>query len=127
MSVVKSVDAEIEQDRLRQARELGREQPCPARGVPVATLDALVWDDLCQVLTQPQNLTTAVSRAQRGAWLPQELQARCTAHPPLCSHRKRTKRRLAFQSNYPNTSRSPRTVGWSPQGAPVKQAERQSW
>jgi site-specific DNA recombinase len=49
---------------------------CPSRCIPVQPLDDLVWADLCALLTHPDWLTQALLRAQTGAWLPQELQAR---------------------------------------------------
>src|SRR4051794_21391537 len=49
---------------------------CPARHAPAGQLDALGWDDLCALLSAPEPLAAAVARAQGGAWLPQELQAR---------------------------------------------------
>jgi site-specific DNA recombinase len=54
----------------------GREHPCPARFAPADQLDAVVWQDLCEVLTHPVQLTQALARAHGGHWLPQELQAR---------------------------------------------------
>jgi len=51
-------------------------QKCPARYIPVRQLDELVWQDLCQVLLHPEQLTQALQRVRRGHWLPQELQAR---------------------------------------------------
>ena len=53
-----------------------QETRCPSRFSPVAQLDAVVWHDLCEVLTHPASLTQALERAASGAWLPQELQAR---------------------------------------------------
>jgi site-specific DNA recombinase len=53
-----------------------RDTPCPSRHIPAGQLDALVWDDLCQVLTHPEALRLALERAHGGHWLPQELQAR---------------------------------------------------
>lgn len=44
--------------------------------MPVEQLDALVWHDLCEVLTHPDTIAAALYRAQGGQWLPQELQAR---------------------------------------------------
>jgi len=35
-----------------------------------------VWEDLCDLLTHPEAIRQALGRAQRGEWLPQELQAR---------------------------------------------------
>jgi site-specific DNA recombinase len=51
---------------------------CPARSIPAHPLDELVWRDLRQVLTHPASIAQALERAQAGAWLPQELQARRT-------------------------------------------------
>jgi len=51
-------------------------EPCPARFAPAGPLDDLVWQDLCEVLTHPAELTQALERAHGGHWLPQELQAR---------------------------------------------------
>ena len=42
----------------------GRPHRCPARFIPVEQLDALVWADLCAVLTQPERLTQALARAE---------------------------------------------------------------
>ena len=44
--------------------------------MPVQQLDELVWQDLCDLLTQPHLIAQAMERALGGAWLPQELQAR---------------------------------------------------
>jgi len=49
---------------------------CPARFIPTQQLDALVWHDLCEVLTHPESIRQALVRAQEGQWVPQELQAR---------------------------------------------------
>ncbi|HET8852399.1 MAG TPA: recombinase family protein, partial [Ktedonobacteraceae bacterium] len=51
---------------------------CPARYILAQALDVLVWQDLCEVLTHPASIAEALERAQAGAWLPQELQARRT-------------------------------------------------
>ena len=59
-------------DSLRAAE--GRR--CAARYIPAGQLDELVWADLCALLTDPAQVTRALARAQDGAWLPQELQAR---------------------------------------------------
>jgi site-specific DNA recombinase len=55
-----------------------RREKCPARYIPARQLDALVWQDLCDVLTHPASLTQALAQAQAGAWLPQHLHARRT-------------------------------------------------
>ncbi len=52
-----------------------RDEVCPARFIPAAQLDKLVWDDLCEVLMHPGTITSELERVQGGAWLPQELQA----------------------------------------------------
>jgi site-specific DNA recombinase len=62
-------------DALRAAPE----QRCIARYAPAAQLDELVWQDLYQVLTQPEILAHALERAHGGHWLPQELRARIDA------------------------------------------------
>jgi site-specific DNA recombinase len=49
---------------------------CTARYIPARQLDELAWADLCALLTDPAQVTRALARAQGGAWLPQELQAR---------------------------------------------------
>ncbi len=49
---------------------------CPARFTPARQWDALVWEDLCDVLTHPARLTQALEQAQAGAWVPQHLRAR---------------------------------------------------
>jgi site-specific DNA recombinase len=53
-----------------------RDEKCSARSIPVEQLDALVWQDLCEMLTHPDMIANALYRAQGGQWLPQELQAR---------------------------------------------------
>jgi len=49
---------------------------CPSRFTPAGQLDELVWQDLCEVLSHPDELARALERAHGGHWLPQELQAR---------------------------------------------------
>jgi site-specific DNA recombinase len=46
----------------------GRREPCRARQLPTARLDAVVWEDLCRVLQDPAVLDEAWRRAQQG-WL----------------------------------------------------------
>jgi site-specific DNA recombinase len=53
-----------------------RVEKCPSRFIPADQLDERVWQDLCEVLTHPENIAQALQRAQGGHWLPQELQAR---------------------------------------------------
>jgi site-specific DNA recombinase len=59
-----------------QAVHSHRDEPCPARFIPAEQLDQLVWRDVCDVLTHPEQLAAELARVQGGAWLPQELQAR---------------------------------------------------
>jgi site-specific DNA recombinase len=54
-----------------------RDTICPSRHIPAAKLDALVWDDLCQVLAHPETIRLALERAHGGHWLPPKPQARC--------------------------------------------------
>ena len=49
---------------------------CTARYAPAQVLDALVWPDLCRVLSEPALIPHELERAQMGAWLPQALHAR---------------------------------------------------
>jgi site-specific DNA recombinase len=53
-----------------------REQKCPSRLSPAERLDELVWSDLCELLSHPEQIAQALARARGGHWLPQELQAR---------------------------------------------------
>src|SRR5581483_3678549 len=53
-----------------------RDEKCSARSIPVEQLDELVWQDVCEMLLHPNQIATALYRAQGGQWLPQELQAR---------------------------------------------------
>ncbi len=53
-----------------------KEEKCPSRFSPAGQLDAVVWQDLCAVLSHPESITQALERAHGGHWLPQELQAR---------------------------------------------------
>jgi site-specific DNA recombinase len=58
------------------AVQIQQETRCRSRWTPVRQLDELVWQDLCAVLTHPENIADAMQRALGGAWLPQELHAR---------------------------------------------------
>jgi len=53
-----------------------REQHCPSRFIPAHQLDAIVWDDLCQVVRHPEVVAHELRRAQAGDWVPQELRRR---------------------------------------------------
>ena len=53
-----------------------RDTVCPSRFIPAGQVEALVWDDLCRMLTEPAAVRSALERAHGGHWLPQELQAR---------------------------------------------------
>ncbi|NJN99585.1 MAG: recombinase family protein [Anaerolineales bacterium] len=59
-------------DALRAAKA----DRCQARYAPAEQLDELVWQDLVQLLSQPELIIQALQRAQTGEWLPQQLQAR---------------------------------------------------
>ena len=73
---------------------------CPARYIPAQALDELVWQDLCDVLTHPESIAHALERAQAGAWLPQELQARRTQLQQGIQHLQRQVERVgdAYQA-----------------------------
>jgi len=53
-----------------------REQHCVSRLIPTQQLDAIVWDDLCQVVRHPALVAHELQRAQAGDWVPQELRRR---------------------------------------------------
>ncbi len=53
-----------------------RPDPCRARQLPAAELDALVWADLCAVLDEPTILAEALRHAQQGWLHPDEQAAR---------------------------------------------------
>jgi site-specific DNA recombinase len=57
-------------------RRVSQGERCRSRYIPARQLDEVVWADLCAVLTDPEQIVTALERAQSGAWLPQEVQAR---------------------------------------------------
>jgi site-specific DNA recombinase len=59
-------------DALRTAKG----ERCTARYAPSQALDTLVWEDLCQLITNPHLITHELERAQAGEWLPQALQAK---------------------------------------------------
>ncbi len=61
-----------------EALRVAEGRACRERYIPAQQLDALVWQDLCMVLTEPAIVVEALLRAQNGHWLPQELQARRT-------------------------------------------------
>jgi site-specific DNA recombinase len=44
---------------------------CAARYIPARPLEDLVWQDLCEVLNNPEIITHAMERARGGHWLPQ--------------------------------------------------------
>ena len=58
------------------ALRLVQGERCTARYAPAQALDALVWQDLCRILREPELITHELERAQMGEWLPQALQAR---------------------------------------------------
>jgi site-specific DNA recombinase len=59
-------------DTLRSAKG----ERCQARYIPAQQLDDLVWQDLCAVVTEPDQMAEALKRARGGEWMPEELQAR---------------------------------------------------
>jgi site-specific DNA recombinase len=59
-------------DLLRAARG----ERCTARYAPAQALDALVWADLCRVLSDPSLLTHELTRLHQGTWRAEELRAR---------------------------------------------------
>jgi site-specific DNA recombinase len=53
-----------------------QDEKCSARFIPAEQLDEVVWQDVCEVLTHPEALASALRQAQGGQWFPQALQAR---------------------------------------------------
>ena len=52
------------------------EEHCVARLSPAGQLDEVVWKDLCDLLTHPEQIAHALQRAHGGHWLPQEMPSR---------------------------------------------------
>jgi site-specific DNA recombinase len=77
-------------DSLRAAQG----ERCIARYAPADQLDALVWQDLCSVLTNPEMIAYALERAHGGHWLPQELQAQVKALQKASQQLERQQERL---------------------------------
>jgi site-specific DNA recombinase len=72
------------------------DQRCPTRYIPADQLETLVWQDLCEVIQHPELITLALERAQRGAWLPDEIQHRqATIQQALRSPDRQRERLLA--------------------------------
>jgi site-specific DNA recombinase len=44
------------------------DQRCRARCIPAQQLDVLVWDDLCQLMNQPDYIIDTLQRAGDGQW-----------------------------------------------------------
>ena len=57
-------------------RRADSDKHCQARYAPAGTLDELVWQDLCAVVSSPEQLTTALARAQGGDWLTADVRER---------------------------------------------------
>ncbi|HMQ34767.1 MAG TPA: recombinase family protein [Chloroflexaceae bacterium] len=73
-----------------------RTEPCTSRYIPAERLEALVWNDLCEVLRQPELISMVLERAHSGAWLPEELQQRqATIQQALSSLQRQRERLLA--------------------------------
>lgn len=45
----------------------GREEYCPARFIPARQLDAIVWQDVCEVMVKPELHSQALERAWGGS------------------------------------------------------------
>lgn len=60
----------------RRVRLTCPERRCYSRGVSAERLDELVWQDVCQVLTNPKVIEAALARAQAGDYLPDQVKQR---------------------------------------------------
>lgn len=67
---------------------------CQARYAPAEQLDELVWQDLVELLSHPEQIMQALQRAQTGEWLPQQLQARRQTLNQALAHLIRQEERL---------------------------------
>lgn len=67
---------------------------CQARYAPAVQLDELVWQDVVELLSQPELIIQALHRAQTGEWLPQQLQARRQTLNQALAHLARQEERL---------------------------------
>ena len=90
------------------ALRLALGERCTARYAPAQILDALVWQDLCRVLSDPTLITHELERAQMGAWLPQALQARRQTLRDVLAQLERQQARLLSMGNA-----APAVEGWS--------------
>jgi site-specific DNA recombinase len=57
-------------------RRADSDKQCQARYAPAAALDELVWQDLCALVSAPEQLANALSRARGGEWVPADLRER---------------------------------------------------
>ena len=78
----------------RGHHEIVAEQRCRARHASAGQLDELVWQDLCEVLTHPEHIKTALRRAHGGEWLPEELKARLVGVEKAIAQTERQNKRL---------------------------------
>lgn len=67
---------------------------CQARFAPAHALEELVWQDLVELISQPELIIQALQRAQTGEWLPQQLQARRQTLNQALAHLARQEERL---------------------------------
>lgn len=78
----------------RGHHEIVAEQRCRARHAPAGQRDELVWQDLCEVLTHPEYIKTALRRAHGGEWLPEELKASLVGVEKAIAQAERQDKRL---------------------------------
>jgi len=76
------------------ARRASPAERCQTRYASSEALDELVWQDLCQLLTDPALITQALQQAQAGEWLPQALQAQRQNLSKILKHLERQQARL---------------------------------
>ena len=73
---------------------VAKDDPCQARFAPAHALEELVWQDLVELISQPELILQALQRAQTGEWLPQQLQARRQTLNQALAHLARQEERL---------------------------------
>lgn len=69
-------------------------KPRRSHSFPAQQLDALVWDDLYEALTSPEQIQAVLERARSGQWLSQELKSRRESTSKALSEVERQRQRL---------------------------------
>src|SRR3954467_12059768 len=107
-----------------------RETTCPSRYIPAEQVDALVWEDLCQLLNEPEAIRFALERAHGGQpWsgrtagigcrrICKRVGRRCGAGRPAFSSRSSGSRRPTWRVLWVSTSSGAGATDWTRKGRP---------